>query len=263
MKLKDTCSLEEKPRQHIRKQRHYFADKGPSSQRYSFSSSHIWVWELDYKESWAPKNWCFWTVVLEETLESPVDCKEIQPVNPKGNQSWIIIGRTDAEAELQYCGHLMWRTDSYEKTLMLGKIEGRRRKVWQLTRLLDGITDSMNMSLSKLRELVMGRETVCCSPWGCKEWYMTEWLNWTELSDWTTATTWVLLSPKPILFPLYNNRNSDNNINSRHLLSAYHMSKSVLSIMCELSHLILKTALWNTSYYSVIDFIVEASEFTV
>ena len=85
--------------QHIKKQRHYFADKGLSSQSYGFSRSHVWMWELDYKEGWAPKNWCFWTVVLEEALESPLDCKEIQPVHPKGNQSWIFIGRTDAEAE--------------------------------------------------------------------------------------------------------------------------------------------------------------------
>ena len=89
----------DQPRQHIKKQRHYFANKGPSSQGYGFSSSRVWMWELDYKESWAPKNWCFWTVVLEKTLESPLDCKEIQPVHPKGNQSWIFIGRTDAEAE--------------------------------------------------------------------------------------------------------------------------------------------------------------------
>ena len=89
----------DQPRQHIKKQRHYFANKGPSSQNYGFSSSHVWMWELDYKESWAPKNWCFWTVVLEKTLESPLECKEIQPVNSKGNQSWIFIGRTDAEAE--------------------------------------------------------------------------------------------------------------------------------------------------------------------
>ena len=89
----------EKHRQHIRKQRYYSANKGPSSQSYGFSSSHVWMWELDYKESWVPKNWCFWTVVLEETLESPLDCKEIQPVHLKGNQSWILIGRTDAEAE--------------------------------------------------------------------------------------------------------------------------------------------------------------------
>ena len=87
----------DQPRQHIQKQRHYFADKGPSS--LSFSSSHVWMWELDYKESWAPKNWCFWTVVLEKTLVSPLDCKEIQPVHPKGDQSWIFLGKIDAEAE--------------------------------------------------------------------------------------------------------------------------------------------------------------------
>ena len=89
----------DQPGQHIKKQGHYFANKGPSSQRYGFSSSHVWMWELDYKEGWAPKNWSFWTVVLEKTLESPLDCKEIQPVNPKRDQSWIFIGRTDAEAE--------------------------------------------------------------------------------------------------------------------------------------------------------------------
>ena len=83
----------------VLKSRHYFADKGPSSQSYGFSSSHVWMWELDYKESWALKNWCFWTVVTEKTLESPLDCKEIQPVNPKGDQPWVFIGRTDAEAE--------------------------------------------------------------------------------------------------------------------------------------------------------------------
>ena len=89
----------DQPGKHIKKQRHYFADKGPSNQGYGFSSSHVWMWELDYKESWAPKNWCFWTAVLEKTLENPLDCKEIQPVHPKGNQSWIFIGRTDVEAE--------------------------------------------------------------------------------------------------------------------------------------------------------------------
>ena len=101
MKLKDTCSLEVKlwPRQHIKKQRHYFANKGPSSQSNGFPNIHVWMWELDYKESWAQKNWCFWTVVLQKTLESPLDCKEIQPVNPKGNQPLIFIGKTDAEAE--------------------------------------------------------------------------------------------------------------------------------------------------------------------
>ena len=89
----------DQPRQHIKKQRHYFANKGPSSQSYGFSSSHVWMWELDHKESWAPRNWYFWTVVLEKTLESPLHCKEIQPVHPKGNQSWIFTGRTDAETE--------------------------------------------------------------------------------------------------------------------------------------------------------------------
>ena len=122
------------PRQHIKKQRHYFVNKGPSTQGYGFSSGHVWMWELDYKESWVPKNWCFWTVVLEKTLESPLDCKEIQPVHPKGDQSWVFIGRTDVEylaTDVQYFGHLMQRTDSLEKTLMLGKIEGRRR--WGMT----------------------------------------------------------------------------------------------------------------------------------
>ena len=101
MKLKDTCSLEEtydQPRQYIKKQRHYFANKGPFSQSYVFSNSHVDV-RVDYKESWVPKNWCFWTMVLEKTLESPLDCKEVQPVHPNVNQSWIFIGRTDAEAE--------------------------------------------------------------------------------------------------------------------------------------------------------------------
>ena len=130
----------------FKKQRHFFANKGPFSQGYGFSSSHVWMWELDYKEIWALKSWCFWTVVLEKTLESPLDCKEIQLVHPKGNQSRIFIGRTDAKLKLQYFGHLMWRNDSLEKTLMLGRIEGGRRRGWQRMRWLGGITNSMDMS---------------------------------------------------------------------------------------------------------------------
>ena len=126
----------DQPRQHIKKQRDYFVNKGPSSQGYGFSSSHVWMWELDHKKSWVPKNWCFWTVVLEKTFESPLDCKETQPVHPKGNLFWILIGRTDAEAEIPILGHLTWRTDSLEKTLMLGKIEGRWRRGWQRVRWL-------------------------------------------------------------------------------------------------------------------------------
>jgi len=109
LKLKDACSLGkksyDKPRQHIKKQRHYFANKGPSIQSYGSSSSHVWMWELAYKESWAPNNWCFWTVVLKKT---PLDCKQIQPVHPKGDQSWIFIGRTDVEAEIP----VLWPPDA-------------------------------------------------------------------------------------------------------------------------------------------------------
>ena len=110
MKLKDACSLKEsydQPRQNVKEQRHYFANKGPSSQGYGFSSGHVWMWELDYEESWAPKNWSFWTVVLERTLESPLDCKEIQPVHPKGDQSWVFIGRADVEIETP----ILWPPD--------------------------------------------------------------------------------------------------------------------------------------------------------
>ena len=118
----------DQPRQHIKKQRYYFANKGLSSQSYGFSSSHVWMWELDHKESWAPKNWCFWTVVLEKTHESPLDCKEIQPVNPKEISPEYSFEGLMLKLKLQYFLHLMQRTDSFEKILMLGKIEGRRRR---------------------------------------------------------------------------------------------------------------------------------------
>ena len=158
------------------------ANKGPFSQSYGFSSSLIWMWELDYKESWALKNWCFWTVVLKKTLESLLNCKEIQPVNPKGNQSCIFIGWTDAEAETP----ILWPPDA--KSWLIGKDPDAGKDRSQEER---GMTeDEMVGWHHRLNgyefEQVLGAGDgqgglVCCSPWGCKKLDMTEWLNWTAL----------------------------------------------------------------------------------
>ena len=146
------------------------------------------MWELDCEESWAPKNWCFWTVVLEKTLESPLDCKEIQPVHPKGDQSWVFIGRTDAEAETP----VLWLP--YAKSWLIGKDPdaggdwGQEEKGWQRMKWLDGINDSVGMSLSKLWELVMDREAWHAAIHGVpKSW--TRLSDWTEL-NWTVGSQW-------------------------------------------------------------------------
>ena len=172
MKLKDTPWKEsyDKPRQHIKKQRHYFANKGPSSQKYVFSSSHVWMWELDHKESCTLKNWCFWTMVLEKALESLLDSKEIKPVNPKGNEPWIFIGRTDAEAEAL----ILWPPDV--KSQLMGK-DSDAGKDWgqEEKRETEGEMVGWHHRLNSqefeqtLRDSEGQGSLVCCSPWGRKE----------------------------------------------------------------------------------------------
>ena len=167
----------DQPRQHIKKQRHYFANKGPSSQSYGFSSSHVWMWELDYKESWMLKNWCFWTVMLERSLESPLDYMEIKPVNPKGNQSWIFIGRADAEAETP----ILWPSDG--KNWLIGKDpdagkdwrqeeKGTKRMRW-----LDSITNLMSLSSG-------------CWQWTGKPGMLQSMVSPRVRHDWATVMNW-------------------------------------------------------------------------
>ena len=185
MKLKDAYSWKksyDKCRQHIEKQRHYFANKGPSSQSFCFSSGHVWMWELGREESWVSKNWCFWTVVLEKTLESPLDCKEIQPVHSKGDQPLLFFGRTDAKAETP----VLWQP--HVKSWLIGKDSdagrdwGQEEKgmtedeivVWH--HWLDGHEFEQALGVAD------GQGSLaCCSPRGHKESDMTEWLNWTDL----------------------------------------------------------------------------------
>ena len=171
----------DQPRQYSKKQRHYFANKGPSSQGYGSSSSQVWMWELGYNESWAWKNWCFWTVVLKNTLESPLGCREVKPVHPKGNQSWVFIGRTDAEAETP----VLWPTDV--KWLIWKDPDAGND--WRQEE--KGMTgwDGWVASLTQWtwvwvnsQELLMQGSLVCCNQWGCKESDMAERLNWTDKS---------------------------------------------------------------------------------
>ena len=165
-------------RQHIKKQKYYFADKGLSSESYGFSSSHVWTWELDYKESWVPKNWCFWTVVLKKTLESLLDCKEIQPVLPKGNQPWIFIGRTDVEAEAP----ILWSPDAKNWLIWTDPDAGKCCRREEKGTAEDEMVGWHHRLSGHEFEQTLGvgegqGSLVCWSPWGPKELDMTKWLK--------------------------------------------------------------------------------------
>ena len=167
----------DKPKQYIKKQRHYFANKGPYSQSYGFSSSHVWMWELDHKESWAPKNWWFWTVALEKTLESPLDCKEIQPVHPKGSQPWIFIRRTDAEAEAP----LLWPPDAKSRLIWQDPDAGKDWRQEEKTTEDEMVGWPYWLNGHEFEQALGDSEgqgsLECCGPWGHKESDTTEQLN--------------------------------------------------------------------------------------
>ena len=158
-----------------------FSNKGPFSQSYGFSSSHVWMWELDYKESWMPKNWCFWTVVLEKTLEILLDCKEIKPVNSKGNQSWMFFGRIDAEAEAP----ILWPPAAKNRLIWKDSDSGKGWRQEEKGTTEDEMVGWHHQLHGHEFEQVLGvgdgqGSLVCCSPWGPKESVMTEQLNWTD-----------------------------------------------------------------------------------
>ena len=168
------------PRQHIKKERHYFANKSPSSQGYGFSSSHVWMWELNYKENWALKNWCFWTVVLEKTLESLLDFNEIQPVHPKGDQSWMFIWRTDVKAETP----ILWPPNMKSWVIWKDPDAGkdwRQEEKWMTEDEMVGWHHQLNgqwVCVNSRSWWWIRRPGMLRSSWGCKESETTEWLNW-------------------------------------------------------------------------------------
>ena len=207
----------DQPIQHIKKQRHYFTNKGPSGQSYSFSSSHVWMWELDYKESSVSNNWCFCTVVLEKTLENPLDCKEIQPVNPKGNQSWIFIVKL--KLKLQYYGHWCEELTHWKRPWCWERLKAEERdyRGW------DGwmASPTRRSGVWATPGVGYGRGSLqCWSPWGHKESDMTEQLNWTDCWLWggwsQVSYRWAMQN---IMLHICNNGNTLQRENpSKHLL---------------------------------------------